>query len=169
MHRRVPLILVMLVTLFAVPVVVAAAGPQLTATTVPGREIDVAGTGFPASADVLLAIQRNGSDDGTQTVQAGATGSFTATIDAGPGRGGSYRIVATSGPAKAVVQVVAVETAGAGGGVRPTPPNTAAMSPSVDPAVSWPIGAAVLALAVLTGLAVASWRVGSGRHAAGPR
>jgi hypothetical protein len=137
MNRRIPLILLVALGLMAAPAIVAAAQPLLTATVVPGHEIDVTGTGFPGNADVLLAIERNGAAAGSQTLRTDAAGSFTATIDAGPGRGGAYTLVATSGSARAVADVVAVETAGAGGtgGIQPTPPPT-------DAASSVPLGPA---------------------------
>jgi hypothetical protein len=166
MYRRVPLVLLLLAMLCVLPGAVAAAEPRLTATAVPGREIDVAGAGFPSDADVLLTIQRNGADDGTQTLHTDASGSFVATIDAGPGRGGRYLIVATSSSAEAVVEVVAVETAGAGG-VRPTPPDTSVAMPFSSSSGSsrngLPAAGAIIAIAVavLASLAVARRRTGA--------
>jgi hypothetical protein len=130
MNRRIPLILLIALGLMAAPAVAAAAEPALTATVVPGHEIDVAGSGFPGDADVLLVIERNGAAAGSQALRTDAAGSFTATIDAGPGRGGAYTLVATSGAAKAVADAVAVETAGGGGtGVlQQTPPPTDTVS-----------------------------------------
>lgn len=126
MNRRIPLILLVALGLMAAPAVAAAAEPALTATVIPGHEIDVAGSGFPGDADVVLAIERNGAAAGSQTLRTDAAGSFTATIEAGPGQGGAYTLVATSGAAKALAAVVAVETAEAGGagGVQQTPPPT---------------------------------------------
>lgn len=121
--RRIPLFLLAAGLLLAAPSIVAAAEPALTATVIPGQEIDVVGAGFPADADVLLVIERNGAGAGSQTLRTDAAGGFTATIDAGPSRGGVYSLIATSGPAKAVAEALAVETAGAGG-LQSTPPPT---------------------------------------------
>jgi hypothetical protein len=145
MNRRIPLILLVALGLLAAPAIVAAAQPTLTATVVPGHEIDVTGSGFPANADVVLAIQRNGAAAGSQTLRTDAVGSFSATIDAGPGRGGAYNLVATSGSVQAVVDVVAVETAGAGatGGLHQTPPptDTASSVPAPVPSAGgWALG-----------------------------
>ena len=151
MSRRVPFALLVLATLLVLPVTVAAAGPELQATVVPGREIDVAGSGFPASSAVTLLIQRSSHPDETRTLTADAAGSFTTTIDAGPGRGGAYTLVATSGQLTATTQVVAVETAGgAGGGIQSPPPTDTA--PQRDP-VRNPAGAPfpVILVIVLAG------------------
>lgn len=107
--------------IFAFPTLAAAAEPALTATVIPGQEIDLVGSGFPADADVQLAILRNGIDAGSQTLHADADGAFTATIDAGPGRGGVYTMTATSGSVSATVEALAVETAG---GLQSAPPPT---------------------------------------------
>jgi hypothetical protein len=109
------------IAILGTPALVAAAEPTLTATVIPGHEIDLVGAGFPADADVQLAILRNGADDGTQALHTDATGGFTATIDAGPGRGGVYTMTATSGSASATVEALAVETAG---GLHSSPPPT---------------------------------------------
>ena len=119
------------------PALVAAAEPALTTTVIPGQEIDVSGTGFPGDADVLLEIQRNGAAAGSQTLHTDAAGSFTATIDAGPGRGGMYTLIATSGSAKAVAEAVAVETAGRRNGRATDPPGTDT-APSVPDATRLP-------------------------------
>jgi hypothetical protein len=126
MNRRVSTAFLIVVAALALPASIAAATPQLSATTIAGKEIDVTGSGFPADADVLLVVERNGADDGSQTLHSDATGSFSTSIDAGPGRGGAYTLVATAGSAKAVLDIVAVETAGGGtsGGTRPTAPAT---------------------------------------------
>jgi hypothetical protein len=158
MNRRIPLILLVALGLMAAPAIVAAAQPALTATVVPGHEIDVTGTGFPGDAAVLLVIQRNGAAAGSQTLRTDAAGSFTATIDAGAGRGGAYNLVATSGSAKAVADVVAVETAGAGGSGRllqtPPPTDTASNVPA-RPAPAE--GRALALVSALGGLFVAAW------------
>jgi hypothetical protein len=156
MSHRIPINVIVALGLLAVPTIVAAAEPALATSLVPGQEIDVSGTGFPADADVLLVIQRNGADDGSQTLHADAAGSFTATIAAGPGRGGAYTLIATSGSAKAVAEIVAVETAGglATGGVQPTQPATDAAPVEMtgsDPSTAW----AVLAAAALVSLLLA--------------
>ena len=124
MRRRVPVSLLVILGLLILPATVVAAQPQLAATVVPGTEIDVVGSGFPASADVNLVIHRSNHPDETRTLRADAAGSFTATIDAGPGRGGAYTLVATAGAATATVDVVAVETAGGSGGGIQSPPPT---------------------------------------------
>jgi hypothetical protein len=160
MNRRTPLILLVAFASLAVPAVVAAAEPALSTTVIPGQEIDVTGTGFPGDADVLLVIEGNGAAAGSLTLRTDAAGSFTVVIDAGPGRGGVYTLIATSGSAKAVAEVVAVETAGGGGtGAQPTLPagtDTAidvAMRPA--PANEW----AIVLLAALLGLSLAPWFV----------
>ena len=156
MSHRIPIIVIVAIGLLAVPTIVAAAEPTLATSLVPGQEIDVSGTGFPADADVLLVIQRNGADAGSQTLHSDPAGSFTATIAAGPGRGGAYTLIATSGSTKAVADIVAVETAGglATGGVQPTPPTTDAAPAGTtgsDPTTEW----AVLAAAALVSLLLA--------------
>ncbi len=126
MHRRLSLLSLMAAAvLAAMPSTVAAAEPTLTASVVPGQEIDVAGSGFPADADVQLVILRNGADAGTQALRTKDDGSFSATIEAGPGRGGVYTMTATSGAATASVEALAVETAG---GLHASPPPTDAIA-----------------------------------------
>lgn len=157
MNRRILVILLVALASLAAPAIVAAAEPALTANVIPGHEIDVTGTGFPGEADVLLVIERSGAAAGSQTLRTDAAGSFIATIDAGPGRGGVYSMVATSGSAKAVVEALAVETAGAGGtgGVQPTAPptDTASNVPARPaPAGGWAMGLAAALLSLfLTG------------------
>ena len=129
MILRVATVFLAAVAVLAVPTLVAAAGPALAATVIPGQEIDLVGSGFPADADVLLAIQRNGADAGSQALKTDAAGGFAATIDAGPGRGGVYTVTATSGSASATVEALAVETAG---GLQPTPPATDAAGTASD-------------------------------------
>ena len=159
MSRRVPFALLVLATLLVLPATVAAAGPELQATVVPGREIDVTGSGFPASTDVTLVIQRSNHPDESRTLAADATGAFTTTIDAGPGHGGAYTLVATAGQSTATAQVIAVETAGgAGGGIQGPPPTDA--SPVGDPRRN-PAGAplpVIIAIA-LAGALGAGWSV----------
>ena len=122
MTRRVPILLTAVaIAILGTPAFVAAAEPTLAATVIPGQEIDVAGAGFPADADVQLAILRNGADAGSQALHTDATGGFAATIDVGPGRGGVYTMTATSGTATATVEALAVETAG---GLQSAPPPT---------------------------------------------
>jgi hypothetical protein len=167
MNRRIPLMFLVALGLLAAPAIVAAAEPALTASVVPGQEIDVTGTGFPGDADVLLVIERNGAAAGSQTLRADPAGSFSATIEAGPGRGGAYSLVATSGSAKAVVDVVAVETAGAGGagGPQPTPPPTDSasnVSTRPAPANGWALGLS----ATVGGLLFATWRRSGRRRCA---
>jgi hypothetical protein len=158
MNRHLSLLLLAAMALLAVPAIVAAAEPALTATVIPGQEIDVAGSGFPADADVLLAIQRNGADAGTQNLRTDAAGNFTATIDAGPGRGGVYTLTATSDSVTATVEALAVETAG---GLQSTPPATDT-APGVpgrsDPAVNGELAVLGLIGACSLGLAIASIR-----------
>jgi hypothetical protein len=147
MIRRVPFALLVLSSLLLLPAMAAAAGPTLQATVIPGREIDVVGSGFPVSSDVTLVIGRSDHPDGTSVLAADATGSFTTTIDAGPGRGGAYTLVATSGQLSATAQVVAVETAGgAGGGVQSPPPT--ATAPQGDPGHD-PAGVPLLVIAAI--------------------
>lgn len=151
MKRRLPFFALAAVALLAVPATVAAAEPTLTATVIPGHEIDVTGSGFPADADVLLAIQRNGADAGSQSLKTDAAGSFTATIDAGPGRGGVYTLTATSGSVTASVEALAVETAGGtAGGLQSSPPPTD--TASGVPGRLAPAGEGVLAVLALSGL-----------------
>jgi hypothetical protein len=159
MSRRFPILLVVVCTLLATPRIVAAAEPTLTATVIPGQEIDLAGSGFPADADVILAIQRNGSDAGSQALRTDATGAFTATIDAGPGRGGVYTLTATSGSATATVEALAVETAG--GLQSSTPPPTDTIANVADRSASGDDGlfvALVVVVACSLGLAASSFR-----------
>ena len=125
MKRPVTVVLLAALAIFAVPTLASAAQPSLTATVIPGQEIDVVGAAFPPDADVLLAIERNGADAGSQALHTDSAGSFTATIDAGPGRGGVYTVTATSGSATATVEALAVETAG---GFQSTPPPTDTVS-----------------------------------------
>jgi hypothetical protein len=159
MFRRVPLAFVAILVLLIAPATVAAAGPQLLATVIPGKEIDVVGSGFPASTAVTLVITRNGNPDETRTLGIDAAGAFTTTIDAGPGRGGAYTLVATAGQSTASADVVAVETAGgtAGGVLAPPPTST---QPTPAPERGLP-GTPVLAtLAVLVaGITGARWAV----------
>jgi hypothetical protein len=151
MNRRVPLFVLVALALLAAPAVVAAAEPALTATVIPGQEIDLAGSGFPADADVLLVIERNGADAGSQALRTDSAGSFTATIDAGPGRGGVYTMIATSGSAKAVVEALAVETAGGAGGLQSSPPPTDATSrlPAGPDTGGWATGLGAALVSVL--------------------
>ena len=157
MKRRVPFALLALASLLILPASVAAAGPQLQATVIPGREIDVAGSGFPASSPVTLVIGRSNHPDETRMLSADASGSFTTTIDAGPGRGGAYTLVATSGQLSATAQAVAVETAGGASGTLASPPptDTAPLpDPAREPARS-PL--AVILAVVLAGVIGAGW------------
>ncbi len=162
MKRRVPFALLLAASLLILPASVAAAGPQLRASVIPGREIDVVGTGFPASGSVTLVIGRSNHPDETRTLSADAAGSFTTTIDAGPGRGGAYTLVATAGQLSASAAVVAVETAGGGGGTLGSPPPTAAR-PLPDPGHG-PAGATLLV--VLAGLLGAGTWLRRSRRAA---
>jgi hypothetical protein len=168
MLRRVPIVLFVAVGLLVLPLAVAAAGPDLQATVIPGKEIDVVGSGFPASADVTLAISRNDVLDETRTVTADVSGAFTATIDAGPGRGGAYTIVATAGDATASADVVAVETAGGtAGGTFATPPPTST-GPQVTPdgAPGERPAMPALAAAALLGITSAAWAMRRSHRAA---
>src|SRR5512141_3059255 len=98
MTRRLPVLVILAaIAALGTPTLVAAAEPALSATVIPGQEIDLAGSGFPADADVQLVILRNGADAGSQVLHTDAAGAFTATIDAGPGRGGGYTMTATAG------------------------------------------------------------------------
>lgn len=121
MIRRLPAVVLSAAAVLLIPTIVAAAEPVLTATVIPGQEIDLVGSGFPAGSDIALVIQRNGADAGSQALTTDANGGFMATIDAGPGRGGVYTVTATSGSMTATVQALAVETAG---GLQSTPPPT---------------------------------------------
>jgi hypothetical protein len=133
MSRRIPFIILVAFAILASPALVAAAEPFLLTSGIPGQEIDVSGIGFPGDADVLLEIQRNGVASGSQTLHTDAAGSFTAKIEAGPGQGGRYTLIATSGSARAVAEVVAVETAGGGGtGAQPTLPAGTDTAPNVS-------------------------------------
>ncbi len=152
MNRRLPILALALAGLLAAPSIVAAAEPTLAATVIPGQEIDLAGSGFPANSDVQLAIQRNGTDDGSQALRTDASGAFTARIDAGPGHGGVYVMTATSGSASATIEALAVETAG---GLGSTPPPTDTAS-AVDGGSSSDVGQlAVLILVAAGSLSVA--------------
>ncbi len=170
MNRRVPVVyvlpLALLLGLSATPAALAADNPQLSATTQAGKEIDLTGTGFPANSTVMLVIERNGvplvsggtgaEGSGTQTLKADASGSFAATIPAGPGLGGRYTLIATSGAARATLDVVAVEAAGGlAGGTKPTPPPTdtvATATSSRSGGFPWPAVALVALAAILAAL-----------------
>jgi len=162
MFRRVPLAFLAILVLLVIPATVAAAGPQLLATVIPGKEIDVVGSGFPASTTVTLVITRNGNPDETRTLGTDAAGTFTTTIDAGPGRGGAYTLVATAGQSTASADIVAVETAGGtsggiAGGVL-APPPTSTRPPAPDRGLP---GAPILATlaALVAGITGARWAV----------
>jgi hypothetical protein len=163
---RVPVSLLVILGALILPATVVAAQPQLAATVVPGTEIDVVGSGFPPSADVTLVIRRSNHAEETRTLRADAAGSFTATIDAGPGRGGAYTLVATAGATTATVDVVAVETAGGSGGGPQSPPTTATLpAPGRAGATSGvPIGPAVIV--IFGGLVGGIWALRRMRHAA---
>jgi len=162
MHRRVPLALLTFLALLVVPATVSAAGPELLATVIPGREIDVVGSGFPASTEVTLVITRNGNPDETRRLPSDASGAFTTTIDAGPGRGGAYALVATAAQSTASADVVAVETAGGtAGGVQVPPPTSTEPRPAPSPN---PSGAPILAI-ILAGASFAWWAVRRMEHA----
>ena len=166
MKRRVPFALLALASLLILPASVAAAGPQLQATVIPGREIDVAGSGFPASSAVTLVIGRSNHPDQTRMLSADASGAFTTTIDAGPGLGGAYTLMATSGQLSATAQVVAVETAGGAGGALASPPSTDTAplpDPSREPARA-PL--AVIFAVALGGAIGAGWWLQRARRAA---
>lgn len=171
MPRSVPSVFLLAFALVTIPTVALAAGATLTATVVPGHEIDLVGAGFPASTPITLSITRTGScattpcdphaGSGTRTVTSDARGAFTAVIDAGPGRGGRYVIVATAGSVSASADVVAVETAGglAPGAKATLPPTDMAPAAQHDGAPPWPaMLALVLGLAVLIGVASAVGR-----------
>ena len=155
MNRRFPVVLIVAIGLLTAPTIAAAAEPALATSLIAGHEIDVTGTGFPADSDVVLVIQRNGADDGSQMLHADATGTFTAVIPAGPGRGGRYSLTATSGSAKAVAETVAVETAGGlnAGGAQPTPPTTDTAAASTAGS-TFTIGWAAVTIAALVVLLV---------------
>ena len=162
MFRRVPLAFLAILVLLIVPATVAAAGPQLLATVIPGKEIDVIGSGFPASTTVTVVITRNGNPDETRTLGTDAAGTFTTTIDAVPGRGGAYTLVATAGQSTASADIVAVETAGGtsggiAGGVL-APPPTSTRPPAPDRGLP---GAPILATlaALVAGITGARWAV----------
>jgi len=172
MSRRVPLALLVILAALALPSGVAASAPTLTATLVPGREIDLSGSGFPASTPVTLEISRNGAPTGTRSLATDVSGRFSAVIDAGPGRGGRYAIVATAGTVTASTEIVAVETAGGGTarGTKPSLPPTTARSPSgLGDGPSGPAGAVgtilpwMLALGLAAALGLGWTRVRRGR------
>jgi len=163
MFRRVPLAFLAILVLLIVPATVAAAGPQLLATVIPGKEIDVIGSGFPASTTVTVVITRNGNPDETRTLGTDAAGTFTTTIEAGPGRGGAYTLVATAGQSTASADIVAVETAGGtsggtAGGVPAPPPTSTRPTPAPDRGLP---GAPILATlaALVAGITGARWAV----------
>jgi hypothetical protein len=165
MIRRLPTLAALAaIAILATPALAAAAGPTLTATVIPGQEIDLAGSGFPADADVQLVILRNGEDSGSQTLHTNASGNFTATIDAGPGRGGEYTATATSGSATATVEALAVETAG---GLQASPPPTDEAAPGRSGSGDDGFGRlAILAMVFASGLgvALATFRAVRSRH-----
>ena len=122
--------------LIALPATASAATCELTTAVSPGHEITITGTGFGASTSVAITTTWSGSNataggnTGPQTTNDTATtdasGEFTFTIDAGPGRGGTYDIEATAGGCTATTRVEALETAGGlnNGGANPTPQAT---------------------------------------------
>ena len=165
MLRRVPFAFLVVLGLLVVPATAAAAQPTLQATVIPGREIDVVGSGFPASTDVSLLIQRSNHPDQTLALQTDASGGFTTTIDAGPGRGGAYTLVATAGSSTASADVVAVETAGGTLGGAQTPPPTDTLAPAATERQSGLPLVALLGL-VLAGVLGAGWSMRRVRLAA---
>ena len=165
--RPVLLVLSLLTGLLALPATAAAAGScALTTAASPSHVITVAGTGFSASTVVDVTQTWSGSNataggnTGPQTttskVSADGSGGFTFTIDAGPGRGGTYDITATSGGCTATAQAVAVETAGGiNHGPTATPPATDT-TPLADQGAPHPLPplVPVLLVAALLGLAL---------------
>ena len=150
----------LLLAFATIPSGVAAADCTMSAVPDPGRAIDVTGAGYPADADVTFVIVRNGVRVDSQTLRSDAAGSFSTSVDAGPGRGGAYTLIATVGSCKAVADVLAVETAGgAGGGTRPTQPATDVLTaiPSTGDAGDAPLTTVALILvAAAVGLMVAA-------------
>ena len=165
MLRRVPFALLVVLGLLVVPATAAAAQPSLQATVIPGQEIDVVGSGFPAATDVSLLIQRSNHPDQTRALQTDASGAFTTTIDAGPGLGGAYTLVATAGSSTASADVVAVETAGGTLGGAQTPPPTDALAPTSAERPSGFPPVAVLGI-VIAGILGAGWSIRRVRLAA---
>jgi hypothetical protein len=163
---RVSIVLIALAAgLFALPATAAAAGTcALTTTAAAGHSITVTGTGFTPGADVDITQTWGGSNataggnTGPQTttsrVVADAAGGFEYTVDAGPGRGGTYDFSAASGGCTATAQAVAVETAGgvnhgtggSAGGANSTPPATDT-APATTGRTSNPVWAILLVLA----------------------
>jgi hypothetical protein len=147
MIRPLALAGILLVALSAVAAPVAAADCSLVATAIPGQSIGVAGAAFPAGADITFVVIRNGVSEESQALRSDGAGQFATSVDAGPGRGGAYTLIATAGTCKAVADVVAVETAG-GAGVagRPTQPatDTLATTPAIHTGDGFPLGSVVL-------------------------
>ena len=176
-------LLALLAGLFMLPAATLAAGTcELTTGVSPGHVITVTGTGFDASTDVAITQTWSGSNataggnTGPQTttmqVPSDASGGFTFTIDAGPGRGGTYDIEATAGACTATTQVVALETAGginhgttggATGGTAATPPPTDT-APVAERAASLP-AAPVVAILIGTALLAFAFVLRRGREA----
>ena len=133
--------LLLLVAALAAPAPSAAAGTcQLSTAVAPGHSITVTGTGFDATTTVDITTKWSGSNataggaTGPQTtsstVTTDANGGFEFSVDAGPGRGGTYDFTATTPACTATAETVAVETAGGinggtnPGGAQVTPPPT---------------------------------------------
>jgi hypothetical protein len=155
----------LLMGLIALPAAAAAATCELTTAVSPGHEITITGTGFAPSASVAITTTWSGSNataggntgpqTTTDTATTDASGEFTFTIDAGPGRGGTYDVEATAGGCTATARVEALETAGGlnngGAGVTPPPTDTVAV-PSGRSGSGLPVAdllAIVLAAAVV--------------------
>jgi hypothetical protein len=161
--RSVVPVFILLAGLLALPTAASAAGTcELTSSVSPGHVITIVGSGFPASTDIEITQTWGGSNataggnTGPQTttsqVTSDATGAFEFTIDAGPGRGGTYDVEAAAGGCTASTRAVAVESAG---GLNP---GSGATPPATDTA--YPVGqgasAPVVPLVVVTfGLALA--------------
>jgi hypothetical protein len=126
---------VLFLSLAALAPPAAAAGCTLDATVQPGRSIDLVGGGFAAGAGVTIGVVRNGTGEPSVSATADAVGGFTASVDAGPGRGGAYSFSATDGSCTATADAVAVETAGgtsarSGATLPPTDASPTRGSPS---------------------------------------
>ena len=138
-------------------------GPcQLTTQAHAGKDIQVSGSAFAPSTDVVITQTWGGSSatlgsagtggTTTQTVQTDASGAFELTVAAGPGRGGQYSFSAMAGGCTATAEVVAIETAGGLHGDGTTGPTTPPTDTVPAAATSDPFIPVLLIAAALIGL-----------------
>ena len=158
--------------MLVLPATTDAAGTcSLKTASSPGHEITVTGSGFDPNTAVDVSQTWSGSNataggnTGPKTtrsqVTSDAAGAFTFTVDAGPGRGGTYDFEATAGGCTATTTATALETAGGlntgaggAGGITATPPATDT-APPAERGTGVPLPLAPLGAVVLGGALVA--------------